>query len=90
MAAITCGAVVRVPGNTLVVVVHLALIIVRMAIDATEYQVIGWVRMTFGTKIPFTRMMPGIDREILTVMVESRGYPGGCGMARLAFGRELG
>jgi len=34
--------------------------------------------------------MPGIDREILTVMVEGGGYPCGCGMTRLTIGWELG
>jgi hypothetical protein len=89
MATIACSAVVRVPGNTLVIVVHLALIIVRMAIDATEYLVIVRVCVAVGTKIPFTGMMPGVDREILTIMVKSGGYPGGSGMTRLAFSWEL-
>jgi hypothetical protein len=70
--------------------VHLALIIMLMAIDATEYQVIARVCMAVGAQRPCAGMMPGIDREILTVMVKGGRYPRSRCMARLAIGGELG
>lgn len=70
-------------------IVHLGLITVLMAIDATEYLVIIRVSMAVSAKRPFTGMLSRIDRKILTIMVEVGGYPCNCGMARLAIGGEL-
>jgi len=73
MTVITCYTVVRIPGDTLVLVVYFGLVIMCMAIDATKDLVIAHVCMAVGAKCPGTGMMPGIDREILAVMVEGRG-----------------
>lgn len=54
-------------------VVHLGLVVMRMAIDAAEQLVVARVGMAVGTKRPGTGMMSGIDREILAVMVEGGG-----------------
>jgi hypothetical protein len=89
MAIIACRTAVRISGYTLVVVVHLGLIVMCMAINATEKRVIARVCMAVGTKGPFTGMMSGVDREILTIMVEGRGYPCSGGMAAFAIGRKL-
>lgn len=70
-------------------IVHLGLIIMLMAIDATEYLVIIRVSMAVSAKRPFTGMLSRIDRKILTIMIEGGGYPCNCGMARLAIGGEL-
>ena len=70
-------------------IVHLGLITVLMAIDATEYLVIIRVCMAVSAKRPFTGMLSRIDRKILTIMVEVGGYPCNCVMARLAIGGEL-
>lgn len=90
MAVVAGNAVVRVAGNTLVLVVYLALVIVRMAIDAIENCIVVRIVVTVGAECPDAGMVPGIDREILSVMIESGGYPSGSGMTRLAIGRELG
>ena len=89
MAIITCRAVVRISGNPLVLIVHLGLITVLMAIDATEYLVIIRVSMAVSAKRPGTGVMPGINRKILTIMIEGGGYPCNCVMARLAIGGKL-
>jgi hypothetical protein len=90
MATIACGAVIGVPGNTLVLVVYLGLVVVLVTIDTTEYLVIACICMAVGTKRPGAGMMPGIDRKILSIVIKSRRRPGSGSMARLAIGRELG
>ena len=54
-----------------------------------ELGIIGWVLMAFRTGIPFPVVFPGIDREILPVMIKGRGDPGINRMAGFTTGGKL-
>lgn len=73
-------AVVRIPGDAAVFIVHVGLIVL-MAINAAEYSIVRRVGMAVGTQIPYPGMFPGIDGEILPVVIKGRRYPGSLGMA---------
>ena len=77
MTIVAGRTVVRVARFTLVVVIHRVLVVVFMAIDATERGEITRRRMAFDTSVPFTIVGAAVDPEVLGVVVEGRRVPGG-------------
>ena len=69
MALETGIAVILVTADIIVLIIHICLVMF-MAVNATEHGVIGRICMTIGTGSPFTVVLPGIYREILSVMVK--------------------
>ena len=90
MARITSKTVIGITAYSLVAISKCSWIVVGMTINAAESTIICWCCMTFTAKNPCALVFPGIDREILTIVVEGRGAPCSSGMTRLAIGRELG
>lgn len=84
VAVVASIAVVRVAGDPVMVVVHRILVVVFMAIDATEHAVVRGVRVAFCTGIPFVIVCSAVDREVLPIMVECRRLPAIGRMAILA------
>lgn len=57
--------------------------------DAGEDGIVGRVGVAVGAGVPFTLVLPRINREILVVVVKGRRCPGILGMAHFAIRREL-
>lgn len=57
------------------IVVYLVLIVVFVAINATECCVIT-SDVAVGTKVPFIFVLPAVDGEIVIIMVKGRRCPG--------------
>ena len=89
MAGITCLAVVCVAPNALVLFIHVGLE-VRMAVNTTENSIVIRIGMTISTRFPLAIVTPGVDREVLTIVIKGGRHPGVYSMAGLAVGRELG
>jgi len=89
MALITGYAIVGVPPYSLVSIIHSCLVVL-MAINAGIYGIVTGIGMAVGAIVPFALVLAGIDREILTVVIESRRFPGNGIMAILTGDRKLG
>ncbi len=59
-----------------------------VTIDTTKCRKISRIRVAVHALIPFPLVFSTIDREILLVVVEAGGLPGGFGVAILTGGRE--
>jgi len=77
VTVVASRTVVGIARFPLVVVIHGVLVVVFMAIDATERGEITRRRMAFHTGVPFPVMGPTVDPEVLGIMVECRRIPGG-------------
>ncbi len=88
MAFIAGYTVKSIASDTGMFAVHIGLV-VFMAINAAEELVVALVCMTLTAQAPCALVFPGIDREILPVVIECGGCPGRCAMARFAVGAEL-
>mgnify|MGYP003382961854 CR=1 FL=1 len=75
VAIVASVAVVCIPGNPIMVVVHRILVVVFMAIDATERTEITRGRMAFHAGVPFPIVGAAVDPEVLGVMVERGRVP---------------
>jgi hypothetical protein len=78
--------IVTIPWNPVMLIIHFGL---AVASEAAEHLVIVWIGMAIRTKVPLSVVFPGVDRKILTVMVERRRYPCVLRMADFAIGWEL-
>lgn len=74
MAIVTCRAVVLVSVHALVILVDLLLIIVLMAVNATETVVVA-ADMAFHALVPFVVVLAAVNREVHIVMVEIGRLP---------------
>lgn len=74
MAGIACLAVVYIPTNALVLIIHICLVML-MAVYATEKRIIRWVGMAFVTRHPFTLVFSTIYWEVFTIVVKGGRYP---------------
>ena len=74
MTGITCGAVVLIPRNSLVVLAYLYRIIVFMAIYTAEQGIVS-TQMTVGANVPLAFMFTTVYREIHPIVVESGRHP---------------
>ena len=61
----------------------------RVACGTGKYREVGLVGMTTGTCRPATLVSARIDPEVLLVVIEGRGAPGGCRVARRAIVAEI-
>lgn len=89
MALITGYTVIDIPAYTQVLIIHISLVMI-MAINAGIQAIVTGIGMAFRTIIPFSVVLTGIDREMLTIMIEGRGLPGYCIVAVLTRGGKLG
>ena len=71
------------------VIIDFVLVVVFVAIYATEYGIIARYYMAIDALIPFSVVVSAVDREILIVVVPGRWRPGALCMAILTGGREL-
>lgn len=69
MTGVACGTRVLIPGNLIVIIVHLRLIAVLMAIDTTEKGVVIWSSMTLYAVVPFAIVIAAVNRKILLIVV---------------------
>ena len=88
MAGIAGQAVVLITANAVMGIVHIRLVM-GMAIDTGEDSVVRRVGMAIGAEGPGTLVFPGIDREILAIVIKSSRLPGSRIMTGLAVGTEL-
>jgi hypothetical protein len=89
MAVQAGDAVVYITAHALVLIVHI-LLVVLVAVDAAENGIVAGIGMTVGALVPLSIVLPGINREVLHVVVEGGRLPGVLTMAYLAVGRILG
>ena len=89
MTRITCLAVVLIARHIIVFIVHI-LLIMFMAKNALKNCKIIRINMTITASIPFVIMLPGINREILPVMIPGGVVPVSRVVALLTIGWETG
>ena len=88
MAIVASLAVVAVAAYILVFIIHFGAVMF-VAVNTFELSIVGCVHMAIRAYIPFPFMFAGINREILTVVIPIRRFPG-CGVvAVFAGGRKL-
>ncbi len=83
-------AVVRISGDTVVVVVHRILVIVLMTIDAGEHTIVRGVVVAIRTCVPLTIVVSAVDGEELVIVIEGRVAPSALIMALGAIRAESG
>ena len=87
VAPVAVVAVVPISGYFFMLPVHLGLRM-RMAGQAGKNGIIGQIGMAIGASVPFTRVAPGINREIRCIVVERGARPPGRAVAILTCQRE--
>jgi hypothetical protein len=76
--------------NPFVVIVDGGFVTVLVTQNTTEYSIVGWHRVAFGTKGPFSLVVTAVNWEILGIMVVSCWCPSLGGVTNLAVGWKLG
>ena len=70
-------AVIGVTANAIMLIAGFALFV---AGDTGKIGIITRIWMAFGTSIPFTLVIPGINREKLSIVIKCSGSPGNFAM----------
>lgn len=70
MALQARSTIVGIAVLPVMVVIYLVLVVMLMAINATEHTVIIGIRMAIGTRVPFAIVPSTVDREVHAVMIE--------------------
>jgi len=89
MAAVTGGAQILISSHLRVLLVG-GRLTVRVAVNALEGRIIRRIDMAISTQRPFPGVCPGVNREILRVMIPGRRRPIGGRVARYTGRREIG
>jgi len=81
------GGRIGVAPHILVFLIHLGLPML-MAGQAADRGVVGRGRVAIGAAVPLLTMRPGVDREVLPVVIERGWLPPRLGVARGAVRRK--
>ena len=68
----TCGAIIDVSIDSIMILVGFTAGVTR---DTGKYGIVSRRGMAVNTLIPFSLMLPAINREILIVMIEGGRHP---------------
>lgn len=90
MAIEAGGTVVRIPVLPAMIIVDLGLVVVLMAIDATEHTIVVRVGVAFNARVPLPVVRSTIDREVHPVVIERGRRPCRYTVALGAIRGELG
>ena len=89
MAVIASSALIDIPGDPVMLLIHVGLVVLMTENAFKDFIIIG-INVTIGAKVPFALVAPGINGEIEVIVIPGGLLPVGGIMALFAVGGKSG